>query len=349
MRKTFCAGLATAMLAACGTGAPSAPAPLYADQSLTAFVRTGTLNVAPSYEKPWRSPELTTTRSPLLFVSDDAAGAVHILKLPGLQVLGTLTGFQSPQGVCADNSGNVFIADTSQRAILEYSHAGILLKTLHDLGNPASCAVSPTSGDLAVTNIVGASYRGGVVIYRHGIDAKSHEHCHGMNKYFFDGYDENNDLYVDGQGNSGTFDLCESSPGVRMHHIRVKGGTIYFPGMVQWYTPGKYLVVGDQRCGNSATTCLYHVSISGNVGTIVGTTSLLNATGDPVCDLAQGTIVPRNPPIVLGGDLGCGKIPNSVDRWNFATGGAPLNYNNESVVGEPIGAAVSIAQPSPSP
>lgn len=129
-----------------------------------------------------------------------------------------------------------------------------------------------------------------------------------------------------------------------MKTISISGGTIYFPGLVQWYTRGGYLAVGDQECGggSGAVSCIYWVNIAGSSGTIAGTTKLRTYAGTPVCDLAQGVIGNNGKRwYVAGGDWEhCGSLNSSVNRWRYEAGGAPTKYNDTTLT-KPIGAAIS--------
>lgn len=89
----------------------------------------------------------------LLYVS--TSGGVAVYSYPAAVLVGTLS-LLSPAGLCADNAGNVWI--TGNQQIFEYAHGGSQpIATLDDSGySSKGCAVDPTTGDLAVTNFVGA-------------------------------------------------------------------------------------------------------------------------------------------------------------------------------------------------
>lgn len=72
----------------------------------------------------WVSPKARYA-SRLLFVSDFASGDVNMYSLPDLGLMGTITGFAEPQGMCSDRHGNVWVADTGRNSVFEYSHAGL--------------------------------------------------------------------------------------------------------------------------------------------------------------------------------------------------------------------------------
>ncbi|MGB6517476.1 MAG: hypothetical protein WBE79_03095 [Candidatus Cybelea sp.] len=318
--------------------------------------RTAPLHV--DHRKSWVSPEVA--RLPrILFVSDDSTNDVLLFSMPDLTLRGTLTGFDVPQGLCSDTSGNIWVTNMGTLTIVELARSGTVIKVLTDPdGYPVACAVDPTSGDLAVANIYNKSLSGSgeVEIYKAGGGTPTS--LANPDQYYYnqvgyvtgDGSGKNHargnvpsgNLFVDGRTYGGSFILSELPLGTSAFRtINLSGGTIYFPGMVQWYTPGNYLAVGDQLCGDVPASCIYHVKISGKTGKIKGHTSLLNYLGGSVCDFVQGVIGANGLKYVAGGDSEtCGYANSSVNRWAYPAGGTPTNFN-DSVVTEPVGAAIS--------
>jgi hypothetical protein len=102
----------------------------------------------------------------LLFIADDGTDDVLIFSMPAMALMGTLTGFSEPQGMCSDKSGNIWITNTGTLQIYQYSRTGTLLNTLSDpSGDPVGCAVNKKNGDLAVTNIFNNTGDATVEIY----------------------------------------------------------------------------------------------------------------------------------------------------------------------------------------
>jgi hypothetical protein len=300
----------------------------------------------------WISPDARKERQ-LLFVSDNPSASVAMFSLPKLDLVGTITGFDEPQGLCADGSGNIWVADTAATRVYEYSRSGVLLNTIWDYyGYPASCAINPRNGELAVLDIFEnvapgkrpSTISGGwapIEVYACPSCSPVVKDVPGMFYVYFGAYDNNGDLYVDGLDQPRTFQIGVVPRGEDVgHELKLSGGKINFPGMVQWYGSGNYFAVGDQKCNGENGACVNWVSVSGAHAKIIGQTNLENAQGVPVCDMVQGVLDPRGEKTLLGGDYGgCGSA--SVNRWRYPAGGLPID-SNESAVQGPIGSAISI-------
>jgi DNA-binding beta-propeller fold protein YncE len=84
-------------------------------------------------------------------------GTIDLYSYPQGILEGQITGLSGPGGDCSDKKGNVYVTDVepSGNEIVEFAHGGTqALRTLSvpSGSNPYSCAVDPTTGDLAVTN-----------------------------------------------------------------------------------------------------------------------------------------------------------------------------------------------------
>ena len=84
--------------------------------------------------------------------STRASRSTHIRRVNSR---GSSAEFPSPWGLCADNGGHVFVPDGPGAKIREYEHGGsspiAILKTPNE--SPWFCAVDPTTGNLAVTEL----------------------------------------------------------------------------------------------------------------------------------------------------------------------------------------------------
>lgn len=336
------------------------------DKRPVPFLGTQSITPHPDHHKSWLSPELKADRSGrLLFVSDPGTYDVYIFRIPGLKLLGTLTGFSQPQGECSDNLGHVWVDNTGyysgNHVIYEYAHDGTLINTLNDpTGLPVACAWDAKTGNLAVANIFddgGSEPAGEILVYPEASGTPTSYTDPDMYYYYYMGYDNESNLFIDGTTAypSYSFVLGElPKSGSAAFTINLTGGTIYDPGGVQWYTPGNDLIVGDQVCGGNypETSCLYAVSTSGSAGTITGSTHLNNAMGTPVCDVGQTV---RTGGGIYGGDLeypypsggycasgGASSVPSAVYHWRYPAGNDPIR-GTTNTQSEPDGMAISNA------
>lgn len=293
----------------------------------------------------------------LLFVSDPKANTITIFSLPGLKFKGTLAGLSRPHGLCADHStGYIWATNTGTQQILEYNRAGSVVQTLSDSsGKPTSCSVD----EVAVGNVINTSPSpspspmsgpGETYVYVGGVPGKSID-VPGM--YYVNGiaYQDAPNLYMAGRTKGGVFVLGELPAGSTTPQvITVTGGTINFPGMVQWDPTDNYLAVGDRQCGTPRTTCVYLISISGSSGTIKRQITFDAYNGHVICDMAQGVIGGSGKNMYLaggdnevGGDVepACKYAKTSVYRWAFPAGGMPIEHNTSKAPAHPFGTAIS--------
>jgi len=279
----------------------------------------------------------------LLFVSDDSFNDVFIFTMPAMQLKGTLTGFSEPQGMCSDKQGNIWVANTGTLQGLKYSRTGQLLGSVSDPnGPPVGCAVNPANGDLVLTDIFGNSGAGGIEVYHNGSGSPTRYTNPAQYEYFFAAFNDDGDLYVDGFSYpSFTFTISELPNGSStMHTVPISGGSLHFPGGVNWDRVNYNLIVGDQECGVSYFgSCQYQMLENSSGGlTVLGSTPLLNYDEGP-CDVDQGVIAPFSK-YFAGPCISEGSGLSSAARWAYTSGGTPTNYNN-SAVAFPIGSAIS--------
>lgn len=346
-RKCVIPGLwlfAASGLAACApVGAP--PTSAYdASPLLTASAARLTRPQHHDRRRSWFSSDVKKS-SDLLFVSDAGTGDVYLYKVSSLTVAARVTGFAQPQGECSDTHGDVWVTDTNAKAIYKLSHAGRLVSTLSDAdGYPVGCAWDPRTGNLAVMNLFGlASTAGNVLVYPNASGNPVEFTNLDQYFYYFGDFDGKGNLFFDGSSADGKFMLSELVNGSTVRTIKVTGGTIYYPGMVQW--SGSDLVVGDQSCSNGNTSCLYRLSVEKSNATIENQIDLDDSDGKPVCDLVQGVVIADSR--VGGSDNDfCGYESAGTYLWSYPAGGVPT-ANNLHVDSLPVGAALSTAQHQP--
>jgi hypothetical protein len=329
-------GLIPTRAASAGIAAP--PAGIFQD------LMTGAR--APVHRRSWISPDIESVHK-LLFVSD-AIGVVWIYKMPSLEIKGILTGFQAINGVCSDGKGNVWVAMSGFEQMWKLAHDGTIVSILQDtIGTPIGCAVDPTTGNLAVSNVTNNKpppIGGSILVYPRAAGVPKEYWCLScLIAYGFIGYDTSGNLFVDGKNASNVFALAElpagSSAPDQLKARTIEDGTLYAIGMVEWDAAGHYLVIGDQHCDNKDASCVYRAKISGSTAKITGRTTLLDSAGNPICDMIQGTLDGNS---IAGSDDDngvCGH-PSGTDLWSFPAGG-PATHYNDIYDSQPIGAAIS--------
>jgi hypothetical protein len=149
------------LLAGCGGSQPPIGAPGAMPQSRAVATHA-------DRGKSWMLPE--AKKSDLLYVTNGDYG-VLVYAYPRVRLVGTLSGFEGLDGLCADKAGDIFIPSAGLAEIFEYAHGGTSpIATLSDQdGEAHACSVDPTTGNLAVTNIDSLSGSGGgnIAIYAH--------------------------------------------------------------------------------------------------------------------------------------------------------------------------------------
>ena len=135
------------MLAGCGGSQPSIGTPGSMPRTSAGAVHEGS---GGSWIQPDAKKGTFATISPSL-------GGVNIYSYPADKLVGQLAGgFGSPEGLCNDKAGNVFVTDTSTGDVYEYAHGATQrLATLYDNSAPLypfGCSVDPTTNNLAVTS-----------------------------------------------------------------------------------------------------------------------------------------------------------------------------------------------------
>jgi DNA-binding beta-propeller fold protein YncE len=264
----------------------------------------------------------------VVLVTDSGTNEVYTYAYPSGTPLKTLTGFNEPQGACSDGAGHFWVANTGDSNVLEISSAGEVLNTLSDKGNyPVGCSYDPTSGDLAVSNLITTGDGpGNVAVFRKASGMPKIVAIPALQRVYFIAYaGSTSTLVVSGEDASYESTVAILSRGVSRVLI-LEGTTIAFPGGLAWSTKLHLMNVVDQETG-----VVYRFKLTGR---IVGSTKLQGA-GDIVDDFA-----------IFGGTLltvGAGTGANS-DFEVFAYPSGTLKKTiPEKGFSEPIGLAVSSA------
>jgi hypothetical protein len=122
---------------------------------------------------------------------------------------------------------------------------------------------------------------------------------------YFDGYDNQGNLFLDGFDGSDRFALVELPKGSNTFQMITPSNRVEFPGSVQW--DGKYLTVEDQIAER-----IYQYTIGGTKARLKGTVSLSGAA-----DCAQTWIV--------AGAVFCADAGNDgAEVFNYPAGGSAM-------------------------
>jgi hypothetical protein len=179
-----------------------------------------------------------------------------------------------------------------------------------DVGSPSSCATD-TSGDLAV----GILSNGNVVIFKNASGTGA-VYTTPLSEEYFDGYDNQGNLFADGFGDSG-FQLVELPKGSSTFKPITTSNTVEFPGSVQW--DGTYLTVYDQL-----EDAMYRYTVSGTTATLEGTVSLSGVGDCAQTWIAEGVVY-------------CGDAENNNGSvFNYPAGGSAIAVFTGNFV-EPLG------------
>jgi hypothetical protein len=311
---------AVALLAACsGAGQPAAPG---------AFNPTA---VHLQHGHSWIAAD--AKKKDLLYVSlGSEAGGDEILiwSYPKGEFEGVLTGdgLNDPLGMCTDKSGDVFVANHYSADVIEFAHGGTTpIATLSDSGEyPQSCAIDPTTGNLAVTSYYGpyGESPGDVAIYAGATGMPTSYSAPNFFLYDYCGYDNKGNLYVDGNtggGGPSNFLFAELPSGGSGFSDITLPQSIYIPNGVQW--DGKYVAVGDETAGGTPISAIYRFKIASSGGaTEISTTPLYRQGGGSAP--TSVTEVWIDGKRVAGANGASASGDNNPGLWKYPKGGGAI-------------------------
>lgn len=307
-------------------GRESGLTPLSAMRAL-AIARPGWVapTVKPHHGKSWAKP---VGRSEILLYAGNADGVGFYDYNTGKQV-GEIASVSSPEGICVDKKGDVYIAQADENQVVEFTHGGIKGINTYVDSNVIGCSVD-ASGDVSVTAWnTGAGY-GNVCIWKGGkakksptcIDGRSSTNCYNL---WTGGYDDTGNLIVEGEysGTGGGMGVCAlMNGGSTLEEVRLKGATISFGNPVMW--DGKYVALSDQEAGGMHQTAVYQsiLSTSKNGPTlmVVHTVQLDDTCFSNYSDVLEPFVVGKeNTPV----DRSEGKVVVGVNQWCFDGSSGP--------------------------
>jgi hypothetical protein len=251
-RYVLSIGAAAALLAGCGGSRPPMGAP-------------GTMPQSPAITQhadrdgSWMASDAAT--QDLLYVSD--IRWVDVYSYPEGKLEGVLHHFYIAQGMCVDQKGDVFVTDLGYNKIFEYAHGGTKrLRVLDGWGGPIGCSVDSTTGNLAT------STGNAVAIYKDARGKPTIYQNSAFQDYFWCGYDDSGNLFVDGQSSHNEFEFAELAKGSPTLKSITLNQAMGFPGGVQW--DGKHVAVGSYYPPPTGKPVIYQFDIAGGRGTKVG-------------------------------------------------------------------------------
>ncbi len=269
--------------------------------------------VGPAAAPPQRAAP-AAKKDALLYISDPIKNIVNVYSFPQAKLVRTLTAVQDPEGLCADESGHVWVVETVYSKIVEFARDGTKpIATLTESPEyPDGCAVNRSTGDLAVANNnYGGEDPGSVAIYQGARGTPTLYSDPAIWFVYWLDYDDSGNLFVDGtswNARGMQFRFAELPSGQsKIIGIKLSGGKIKFPGGVQYVNGG--VAIGD------GSEHIYQTS----GGSIVGQTVL-----DGACNVNQffiaGTQVVAPSTCGTTGHPG----PARVLIYNYPAGGAPI-------------------------
>jgi hypothetical protein len=335
---------AAAILAACSSGGsqsqvgPSGPTQIGAQSGLNSQplgllsaqpVKSGVaMTIDSDHGKSWMSPDAKRAKK-LLYISDSGTNDVYVYSYPKHKLLGTLTGFNEPQGECVQGK-NVWITNANNynaATLLEYTAGGTSpIATITDPDqDPVSCSYDKTTGDLAVSNLqTNSGGAGSVSIYSSPSGTPVNYAVTTMTEVWFLGYDTSGNLFVDGTDINRDFQLAELVKGTTSFTaLTLSGATVEKPGGIQ-YADGA-LAVGD-RTGSADYGIIYQTNVSGSTATVTGSTDLTKAPEAFQYFIDKSTVIVPS--------IGQGA---ATTLYAYPAGGGPKRTISGT---EPIGSAV---------
>jgi hypothetical protein len=273
-----------------------------------------------SQTSSWMLREATSEN--LLYVSDIGTNEVDVYPYPSGSLVGKLSGFGSVAGLCANKAGDVFVVDEAG-PVQMFAHGGTSpIRKLTTTGAPYGCAIDPTTGNLALTNLSSYLY-GTIAIYPKANGTPKQYADTSVDSTFFCGYDTHGNLFVDGWNRSAAPILLKLAKNGKQFGMPYNlNSNDKNPTGVQW--DGKYVAVGNRGSG-----VVYR--IDGSTGKTVQTITLKKALNVEQLWLDGSTLIGPN-----------FQVNGAVGYWHYPAGGTATK--TLSSFSEPFGTTISLAK-----
>jgi hypothetical protein len=317
------------LLAGCGGSQPPIGAPGAMPQRRAA---TTPANRAES----WMLPE---AKSEDLLYASNTSNEVFVYSYPTMVVVGELSLPQNAWGVCSDKQGHVFVTtmgsiSKSVSTVYEYAHGGTKpIQSLTDPGLPNSCAIDPSTGNLAVTNWfgnLGSFDHGNVAVFTNATGNASVYYDPDIYWYWWCTYDSSGNLYVDGYNEGGAYPFGELPKG-SASFIGITFNSYFDAFSLQWVSGNLIVSTADAK---KSPEDIYRIELDGSNGTIVGSTALYG----------HHDRNPGNVQYLIDRDRIIGpRSPARLALWHYPAGGDPIRVAPNKA--GPYGVALSLAPP----
>jgi hypothetical protein len=180
-----------------------------------------------------------------LVYAADFNGNVWVYTFPALKLAGELTGLDPDiLGLCSDAKGHVFIPAGDRSGggkVLEFAHGGTTpIATISDQYRPQQCAVDPTTGNLAVTNVEG-SYVADVAVYANIKRAPKIYRDPNIGYFWSVGHDNAGNLFADGQNSDQIRRFATLPKGAKTFTDISVNESLRLSFAVQW--DGRYITI----------------------------------------------------------------------------------------------------------
>ncbi len=292
---------------------------------------------------------VSAAKSEALLYLSDTSSKVYAYSYPSGQLVGTLTGLNTPQGECIDSAGDVWITEYLSKELAEYAHGGTQpIATLSDPGNPVGCSVDGATGNLAVANYYPAT----VEVYLNAQGTPTAYSDSAFPTYLSCTYDNAGDLFADSADSVGMItELPSGASELQTITLSKEIATL----SMQW--DGSYVsIVGsvDDKLSHGAARNargtapdarrgpieVYRVSVSGSSGAVVGETALKNPIDKRVGTPSEQFWISGN--AIIGPDSYRNGHTTDVLSWRYPRGGQPIHVIHTDW-SEPWGTALSPA------
>ncbi len=287
----------------------------------------------------------------VLYVAQ-AFSEVDVFNYPGGRVVGRVTGFETPSGLCSDSEGNVYVTDGFASAAYEIQHA--TLKVINSWKNiqgiPRGCSVS-AGGDLAIGvsgfgTTSGGSQPDFVMVFPGGGQSGT-EYAGPKDHIYPPAYDAKGNLFVESYNCTPPYCPATSSVyelpagGSSWEMLTLKGAIIHQGGAIELM--GSQLGLGDNGAGppSNGSFGIYSAKLRGTKLTVSATTLLApdcpytNGNGDYRLFAGAWGNHSQNPNglqtdkvtrIIASNGEGLSGCSARIDTFNFPAGGDPVKF-----------------------